>query len=240
MKKLVVITGASSGFGLEMAKVFSNAGHPLLLLARRKENMEALNLPNTMVRSVDVTDIDSFQAAIQEAEKTYGPVDLLINNAGVMQLGYVGNQDMSEWDRMINVNIKGVLHGMRLVIDSMTQRNSGTIINISSIAGFKAFGNHLAYSATKFAVHGMSETLRLEVADKNVRVLLISPGASETELLSHTTSQAIKDGYEEWKETMGGISMDPVEVANSALFMYQMPQEVSIRELVIAPTKQDN
>lgn len=243
MKKLVVITGASSGFGKEMAILFSKAGYPTLLLARRvgliERYIKANDLVNTIVKKVDVTNYHQFKLAIDEAEKNYGKTDLLINNAGVMLLGDISTQSQNEWDTMLNVNIKGVLNGMQIVLEQMKKSQSGTIINISSIAGRKTFTNHAAYCATKFGVHALSETVREEVSKYNIRVLLIAPGAAETELLSHTKDQAIVDGYNEWKKTMGGKSLDPVYIAKSALFMYQLPQEVSIRELVISSTKQN-
>lgn len=244
MKKLVVITGASSGFGKEMAKIFSKNGHPLLLVARRVELIEefvqAENMKNVLVRKLDVTNYQNFQEVINEATEKYGDVDLLVNNAGVMLLGSIENQDPNEWQNMINVNVMGVLNGIQIVLNKMISKNTGTIINISSIAGRKTFGNHAAYCATKYGVHALTETIRQEVSASNVRCLVIAPGAAETELLSHTTSTEIKDGYNEWKETMGGKSLDPIHVANSAYYMYNLPQEVSIRELVIAATKQDS
>lgn len=240
MKKLVVITGASSGFGKLMAQKFSKEGHPTLLLARRIDKIKEMNLTNSIAKQVDVTNYQDFQNAIKEAEKEYGAVDLLINNAGTMLLGDITNQSPQEWQTMINVNVMGVMNGMQIVLEQMRKRKTGTIINISSIAGRKTFPNHAAYCATKYGVHALSETVRQEVSQDNVRVMVIAPGAAETELLSHTSSQEIIDGYNEWKETMGGKSMDPEEVATSALFMYQRPQEVTIRELLIAPTKQDS
>lgn len=240
MKKLIVITGASSGFGLEMAKLYSEAGYPTLLLARRVELIEQYNFPNSMCLKVDVSNYEEFTAAITKAEAKFGPVDLLINNAGVMLLGQLGSQDISEFKTMLDVNVLGVLNGMSAVIEGMKSRNSGTIINVSSIAGFKAFGNHAAYCATKFGVHGLTETVRQEVSGHNVRVLLLSPGAAETELLSHTTSQEIVDGYNEWKKIMDEEKgLDPKVIALCSKFMYEVDQSVSIRELVIADTKQD-
>lgn len=239
-KKLVVITGASSGFGKEMAHLFSQAGHPLLLIGRRVELMEAFKLPNTLIKKVDVSQREEFSAAITEAEGLFGEVDLLINNAGQMLLGDVGVQDPTEWQRMLEANVLGTLNGMSLVLPQMKARKSGSIINVSSIAGFKAFADHAAYCATKYGVHGMTETIRFEASADNVRVMLLSPGAAETDLLSHTTSETIKTGYGEWKESMGGTTMAPKHVAESALYMYNLPQSVSIRELVIAATRQDN
>ncbi|EDM60282.1 oxidoreductase, short-chain dehydrogenase/reductase family [Vibrio parahaemolyticus AQ3810] len=237
MKKLVVITGASSGIGEAIARRFSEEGHPLLLVARRVERLEALNLPNTLCEKVDVTDQASLITAIEKAEAQLGPADVLVNNAGVMLLGQIDTQDAAEWKRMFDVNVLGLLNGMHSVLASMKARNSGTIINISSIAGKKTFPDHAAYCGTKFAVHAISENVREEVAASNVRVTTIAPGAVETELLSHTTSQDIKDGYDAWKVDMGGV-LAADDVARVVMFAYQQPQNVCIREIALAPTKQ--
>lgn len=237
MKKLVVITGASSGIGMAFAKRFSKEGHPVLLLARRLEPMVALNLPNSICRSVDVADLEGMTNAIREAEAVYGKTDLLINCAGQMLLGSPTLQDYREWDRMIDVNIKGILTGTKVVLDDMVKRNEGTIINISSIAGRKTFDNHSVYCGTKYAVHAITDAMRKEVSQANVRILVIAPGVVETPLLSHTTDQGIKDNYNEWKKTIEG-GVEPDQIADCAWFAYQMPQNVSIREIVVAKTKQ--
>ncbi|GEA62258.1 SDR family oxidoreductase [Vibrio comitans] len=237
MKKLIVVTGASSGIGEAIARRLSDEGHPLLLLARRVEKLEALQLPNTLCEKVDVTNQGSFEAAIAKAEAQFGPVDGLVNNAGTMLLGQIDTQDAQEWKRMFDVNVLGLLNGMQSVLAPMKSRNSGTIINISSIAGKKTFPNHAAYCGTKFAVHAISENVREEVAADNVRVTTIAPGAVETELLSHTSSQEIKDGYDSWKEDMGGV-LAADDVARAVLFAFQQPQNVCIREIALAPTKQ--
>ncbi|AXY03264.1 SDR family oxidoreductase [Vibrio alfacsensis] len=234
---MIVITGASSGIGEAIARRLSDEGHPLLLLARRVERLEALNLPNTLCEKVDVTDKSSFEAAIAKAEDKFGPADALVNNAGVMLLGQIDVQDASEWKRMFDVNVLGLLYGMQSVLAPMKARNSGTIINISSIAGKKTFPDHAAYCGTKFAVHAISENVREEVAAYNVRVTTIAPGAVETELLSHTTSQDIKDGYDAWKVDMGGV-LAADDIARAVVFAYQQPQNVCIREIALAPTKQ--
>lgn len=237
MKKLIVITGASSGIGEAIARRLSDAGHPLLLLARRVDRLKALNLPNTLCEKVDVTDKASFEAAIEKAEEKFGPVDGLVNNAGCMLLGQIDTQDASEWKRMFDVNVLGLLNGMQSVLTPMISNNSGTIINISSIAGKKTFPNHAAYCGTKFAVHAISENVREEVAAANVRVTTIAPGAVETELLSHTSSQDIKDGYDSWKEEMGGV-LAADDIARVVEFAYNQPQNVCVREIALAPTKQ--
>ncbi|MCI3208703.1 MULTISPECIES: SDR family oxidoreductase [Pandoraea] len=237
-KPLVIITGASSGIGMTTARLFSSHGHPLLLLARRLEKMQSLELPNMMTRSVDVTEREALAAAVREAEKQFGPADALINNAGVMLLGDITRQDPSEWDRMIDVNIKGVLNGVHAVVNGMVERKRGTIVNISSVAGRKTFPNHVAYVGTKFAVHGLSENLREELSPHNVRVVTIAPGAVDTDLLSHTTDEAIKTGYEAWKTEMGGKVLSADDVANAIYYAYAQPAGVCIREIVLAATRQ--
>ena len=141
MKKLIVITGASSGFGKATAIQLSSLGHPLLLLARRVELLEALNLPNTLCEKVDVTDYCSFEKAINKAKKLYGEVDCLINNAGIMLLGNIATQDPREFKQMLDVNVQGLLNGMHIVLSDMINNNNGTIINISSVAGRKTFSD---------------------------------------------------------------------------------------------------
>ena len=239
MKGLVVITGASSGIGTKIAETMSANGHPVLLLSRRLDPMEALNLPNSLCKSVDVTDLEGMKAAITEAEEKFGKVDLLVNCAGVMLLGYPESQDFSEWDRMIDVNIKGVLTGTNIVLNGMKERNKGTIINISSIAGRKTFNDHAVYCGTKFAVHAITENIRKEVAGNNVRMITIAPGVVETPLLSHTTNENIKVAYNEWKKSIES-GLDPQKIAECVAFAYNQPQDICIREIVIAKTKQED
>ena len=239
MKKLVVITGASSGIGRATAIRFASLGHPLLLLARRIDKLEELNLPNTLCRKVDVTDLDSFQAAVNEAESQFGDVDLIVNNAGIMLLGNAITQNPQEWQQMLNVNVMGVLNGVKTVLGKMVARQGGTIINISSIAGRKTFPDHAAYCATKFAVHALTENIRGEVAGSNVRMTVIAPGVVETELLSHTTDNNIVDGYKQWKASTIEQGLNPDDIARTIEFAYSQPQNVCIREIVIADTRQD-
>ena len=239
MNGLVVITGASSGIGTKIAETMSANGHPVLLLSRRLEPMEALNLPNSLCKSVDVTDLEGMKAAIIEAEEKFGKVDLLVNCAGIMLLGYPEVQDFSEWDRMIDVNIKGILTGTNIVLKGMKERNKGTIINISSIAGRKTFNEHAVYCGTKFAVHAITENIRKEVARSNVRMITIAPGVVETPLLSHTTNENIKVAYNEWKKSIES-GLEPEKIAECVSFAYNQPQDVCIREIVIAKTKQED
>ncbi len=240
MKKLIVITGASSGFGKELAKMFSADGYPLLLLARRIELVEELNLPNAICKKVDVTNKEEFEAAVRFAEEKFGKTDLIINNAGVMLLGNLETQDANEWQKMLDINVMGVMNGMQIVMNDMKERKSGTIINLASIAGVKPFGNHAAYCASKYGVVGLSEVARMELSSHNVRVMRICPGAVTTELLSHTTSDGIKEAYNQWKESVGAVSITTEDVAKTIKFAYELPQGVNLREIQIADTKQDS
>ncbi|WP_405421283.1 SDR family oxidoreductase [Streptomyces erythrochromogenes] len=237
-KPLIVITGASSGIGAATARLFSEQGHPLLLLARRLERLEALGLPETLCRKVDVTDRTAVDSAVREAEERYGPVDLLVNNAGAMLLGRIADQPVDEWERMLDINVKGLLYATRAVLPGMVERGAGTIVNIGSVAGRKTFPNHAAYVGTKFAVHSMSENLREEVAATGVRVVTVAPGAVETELLSHTSDERIKSDYQAWKESAGG-ALDPDEVAAAIAYAYGRPRHVTVREIVLAATGQE-
>jgi NADP-dependent 3-hydroxy acid dehydrogenase YdfG len=238
MNKLVIITGASSGIGAATAQAFAAAGHPLLLLARRLEPMEALNLPHTLCRAVDVLDAPSFQAAINDAEAQFGPAEYLVNNAGVMMNAPALESDSAQWDSMIDINIKGVLTGIRLVLTGMVERGSGTIVNIGSIAGVKTFSNHAVYCGTKFAVHAISEAIREEVSSKNVRLITIAPGMVETDLVNHTTHDASRDGWWKYAKQIGG-ALKPADIAEAIVWSCQLPQSVCVREMVICPTRQE-
>ncbi|MEI6712858.1 MAG: SDR family oxidoreductase [Verrucomicrobiota bacterium] len=237
-KPLIAITGASSGIGAATARVFSEAGYPVLLMARRLDMLEALGLPNSICAKVDVLDKVSLAAAIHNAEQTYGPVDCLINNAGIMMNGTAKDQATEQWDAMIDVNMKGLLYGIKAVLPAMVKRQGGTIINVGSIAGRKTFQAHSVYSGTKFAAHAISESIREEVASSNVRVITIAPGMVETELVSHTTQDDAREGWYDYAKKIGG-ALSPKDIADSMLYAYQAPQSVCIREIVICPTRQE-
>src|SRR3569833_2988238 len=153
MGPLAIVTGARSGIGEATARALAARGHPLLLVARRRDRLEALGLRDTLCREVDVRDTASLRAAIEEATAKYGPPDLLVNNAGVMYLGDIADQDPGQFQDMYDVNVEALLAAAPIVLPGMKQRGGGTIINIGSIAGRNVYGNHTAYCGTKFAVH---------------------------------------------------------------------------------------
>jgi NADP-dependent 3-hydroxy acid dehydrogenase YdfG len=236
-KPLVAITGASSGIGAAAAQAFSDAGHPLLLTARRVERLEGLGLPNTMCREHDVLDAPGYRAILDEAESAYGPVDLMINNAGFMALEQVANQQPEDWQRQFDVNCVGLMNTASAVLPGMLERNGGTILNIGSTAGRNIYPDHTVYCATKHAVHALTEGLRREASAAGVRVVMISPGIVDTELLVGTESQAIKDFYADYKQEIGG-ALVPEDIAQAMLFAYRQPQNICIWEMVVAPTRQ--
>lgn len=237
-KPLVIVTGASSGIGEATARAFSAAGHPLLLLARRLDRLEALGLPNAMCRKVDVRDRDAIAAAVGEAEAEYGPADCLFNNAGIARLADIGAQDPAEWDETIDINAKGVMNALYPVMAGMKARRHGTIFMMSSIAGRKVYPDHTVYCGTKFFVHAVSESIRGYLAPHDVRVVVLSPGVIETEVLDHVTDPKTLENYKANKVRMGG-GIASSHVADCILFAYQMPQNVLLQEIVITPTRQE-
>ena len=237
MKPLVVITGASSGIGAATANTFSEAGHPLLLVSRRLERMENLKLPNSLARSVDVLDVESFAEAVSEAETLYGPVDLLVNNAGYMNLEHTAQQSPQEWQKQFEVNCIGLLNCTSVIFPEMIKRKSGTIVNIGSTAGRNIYENHTAYNGTKYAVKAMSESLRREASPHNVRVIMVSPGLVDSELTNGTSNTQILEAREIYRESIGG-ALQSDDIARGILFAYQQPQNLCVWELVMAPTKQ--
>ena len=237
-KKLVVITGASSGIGEATAKTFSNAGYPTLLLARRLEKMESFNLTNSICKKVDVRNRDALVSAIKEAEKQYGPTDMIFNNAGVARLADIASQKPDEWDEMIAVNTNGVMNGIYAVMNDMKSRKSGTIVNMSSIAGRKVYEDHTVYCGTKYFVHAISESIRGYLSPYNVRVIVMSPGNIEAEVLNGITDPNTLEAYKKKIERIGG-RISPEYVAKMILFAYEMPQNVLMQEICVTPTRQD-
>lgn len=237
IKPLVVITGASSGIGAATANTFSEAGHPLLLVSRRLERMENLKLPNSLARSVDVLDVKSFAEAVSEAETLYGPVDLLVNNAGYMNLEHTAQQSPQEWQKQFDVNCIGLLNCTSVIFPEMIKRKSGTIVNIGSTAGRNIYENHTAYNGTKYAVKAMSESLRREASPHNVRVIMVSPGLVDSELTNGTSNTQILEAREIYRESIGG-ALQGDDIARGILFAYQQPQNLCVWELVMAPTNQ--
>lgn len=236
-KPLVAITGASSGIGEATARAFSAAGHPVLLMARRMDRMEALGLSNAVLRQVDVRDRNAIAAAVRDAEAEFGPVDMMFANAGIARLADIGRQPPEEWDEMIDINTKGVMNTVHAVMNGMMDRKRGTLVMMSSIAGRKVYPDHTVYCGTKYFVHAVSESLREYLSAHDVRVVVVSPGVIETEVLSGVLDQETLENYKNNKVKMGGgIGADIV--ADLILNAYRLPQKALVQEICLTPTRQ--
>jgi NADP-dependent 3-hydroxy acid dehydrogenase YdfG len=237
-KPLVMVTGAGSGIGAATARTFAAAGHPLLLVARRRERLEALGIADALCRAADVRDRAAVAQAVAEAEALHGPVDCLINNAGIAPLARIEDQNPEEWRDLLDINCLGVMNCMHVVMPGMKARRHGTILNVSSIAGRKSYPYHDAYGASKAYVHALTEAARRSMASHDVRVIVVSPGLTRSEIESTMLN---KEAHDVWAargaDIGGGIAAE--DVARTMLFAYQMPQDVILQELVITPTRQE-
>ncbi len=240
--KVIVITGASSGMGEAAARHLAAKGARVVLGARRADRIEALASEITSAGgqatavATDVTKREDVQALVDTAVATYGRVDVLINNAGLMPLSSMDRLKVDEWDRMIDVNIKGVLYGIAAALPHMQGQRSGHIINLSSVAGHKIFGGSAVYSATKSAVRVISEGLRAEMAPHNIRVTIISPGAVKTELLDHISEADVQKANQDY---VGQVGVPAETFARLVAFAISEPEEVSINEILFRPTAQE-
>ena len=235
--KIILITGASSGIGAATARHLAGEGHRIVLGARRTERLleivAAIRAAGGTAdcRELDVTRLDSMHDFVAFAEAVYGPVDVIINNAGVMPLSPLDALKVDEWNQMIDVNIRGVLHGIAAVLPGMQARHAGQIINISSIGGHAVSPTAAVYCATKFAVGAISEGLRQEVG-ADIRVTVISPGVTTSDL-----AESISDPVA--REAMRGFRKDaiPAEaIARAISFAVAQPADVDVSEIIVRPT----
>jgi NADP-dependent 3-hydroxy acid dehydrogenase YdfG len=237
-KSLVMITGASAGIGQETARVFSGAGYPLLLVARRTALIEEMDLPDSLAVEADVRDHGALASAIEEGEAKFGPVDCLINNAGISRLARLDEQDPEQWRDLLDINCLGVLNGMHAVAPGMKARRRGTIINLSSIAGRKVYPHHDVYGGTKHFVHAVTEGMRQTMSAYDVRVMVISPGVTKSEIEKTITHKNAFDFWSKGRDAMDG-GLDANDVARTMLFAYQLPQSVILQEMTITHTRQE-
>ena len=240
-RQVIVITGASSGMGAASARYLADKGASVVLGARRSERIEALAAEivdgggKAVAVETDVTSRDDVANLVDTAVATFGRIDVLINNAGLMPLSPLDRLKVDEWDRMIDVNIKGVLHGIAAALPHMRAQKSGHIINVSSVAGHKLFAGSAVYSATKFAVRALSDGLREEMAPHNIRTTIISPGAVRTELLDHISE---KDVQQANREYVGQVGVPAETFARLVAFAINEPDDVGINEILFRPTAQ--
>jgi len=239
--KVVVITGASSGLGECTARHLSALGAILVLGARRVERLQSLvsDLEKQGGKAVavetDVTRKEQVEALIKTAVDKFGRVDVLLNNAGLMQQSRLDSLKTDEWDNMIDVNLKGTLYGIAAALPYMQAQKSGHIINVSSVAGHKVTPAGSVYCATKHAVRAISEGLRSEVKEWNLRTTIISPGAVATELTDHITEKEIGQGMRDFYKQH---AVGPDSFARIVEFAISQPAEVDINEILYRPTSQ--
>ena len=239
---VVIITGASSGIGQATAKALAKKGFKLMLAARREERLQQLKSEieelgaEVSYKVTDVTSRSDMEALAQVTIDTYGKIDILINNAGVMPLSFMNKLKVEEWDLMIDVNIKGVLYGINAVYKHMEERNEGHIINISSVAGHEIMPSSAVYSATKYAVRVITEGLRKEMRpDQNIRTTIISPGAVATELTNTISDQDVLTMF---SQQNGLQLMSGDDIARAIVYAIEQPTSVSINEIIVRPTSQ--
>jgi NADP-dependent 3-hydroxy acid dehydrogenase YdfG len=241
-QKVIVITGASSGMGEAAARRLAAEGARVVLGARRTDRLEALAAEideeggEALAVTTDVSDRDQVAHLVDTAVGTYGRIDVLINNAGVMPLSPFDRLKVDEWDQMIDVNLKGVLYGIAAALPHMKEQKSGHIINLSSVAGHKVFGGSAVYSATKSGVRALSEGLRQEVKPYNIRTTIISPGAVTTELLDHISEPDVQQANREY---VGQVGVPADSFARVVVFAISQPEELDINEVLFRPTSQE-
>lgn len=240
--KVVVITGASSGMGEAAAKHLAKLGATVVLGARRVDRIEKLakeikdNGGEALAMSIDVTRLDQVKKLVDVTVEAFGRVDVILNNAGVMPLSLMESLHVEEWDKMIDVNLKGVLNGIAAVLPYMKEQKSGQIINTASVAGHKVFSGSAVYSATKFAVRALTEGLRMEMKPYNIRTTIVCPGAVKTELLEHITDADVRQANEEY---VGAVGISPDSFARVVAFAISQPEDVDINEIIFRPTSQE-
>jgi NADP-dependent 3-hydroxy acid dehydrogenase YdfG len=242
--KTVIVTGASSGIGEATAIKLGELGAKVAIVARRRERLEKLAVQieksggQALVIEADITDKKICQELVEEVLKEWNKIDILINNAGVMLLGPTAKAPLEEWERMISINLLGLLYMTYAALPNMRKAGSGHLVNISSVAGRTARAGSAVYNATKWGVNAFTEALRQElVSDKlKIRTTLIEPGAVETELASHNRPEVQETLQERWKGMDKKLQSE--DIAAAILYALSQPEHVNVNEILIRPTEQ--
>ncbi|MEU6328125.1 SDR family oxidoreductase [Streptomyces sp. NPDC047049] len=235
--KVVAITGASSGIGEATARRLAADGHRVFLGARRTGRLERLVEEITKeggtaaFAELDVTDAADMRAFVEAALRRYGRIDALVNNAGVMPLSPLEALKTDEWDRMIDVNVRGVLHGIAAALPAMRTQGGGHFVNIASVGAYEVSPTAAVYCATKFAVRAISEGLRQESAG-DIRVTLVSPGVTESELADSISDPAAKEAM----KTYRAVALPASAIAEAIAYALAQPPQVDVNEIVVRPT----
>lgn len=233
MDKVVLVTGASSGIGEATARLLGARGYRLVIGARRTDRLAKIAREigdNAIPRALDVTKRQDVQAFVDFARERFGRIDVIVNNAGLMPLSRLEALEVDEWDRMIDVNVKGVLYGIAAALPGMKAQGGGHVINVSSVGGHRVSPTAAVYCATKYAVIAISDGLRQESTD--IRVTVISPGVTESELASTITDPEAAS----LMKTYRAVSIPGEAVARAILFAIEQPADVDVSEIIIRPT----
>jgi NADP-dependent 3-hydroxy acid dehydrogenase YdfG len=235
-RKIVLITGASSGIGEAVAQELSRAGHVVVVGARRTDRLHDLvsriEASGGVARAhpLDVTSRDDFARVVSATLEEFGRVDVIVNNAGVMPLSPLRALKVSEWDQMVDVNIKGVLNGIAAVLPHMEARGTGHVINIASIGAHRVSPTAAVYCATKYAVWAISDGLRQET--DRLRVTVISPGVVTSELAETISDGTARNAMKEFRK----IAIEPDAISRAVLYAIEQPSDVDVSEIIVRPT----
>ncbi|HEU5157454.1 MAG TPA: SDR family oxidoreductase [Streptosporangiaceae bacterium] len=238
-QKVVLVTGASSGIGAATARTLAAAGHHVILTARRTDRIKALAAELTAdghvaeARPLDVTDRAGFHGVAEEVVGSYGRLDVLVGNAGVMLLSRLDALLVEEWDRMLDVNVRGLLNGIAATLPIFRRQEGGHFVTVASIGAHQVVETSAVYSATKYAAWALTEGLRLE-SEPGIRVTTISPGVVDTELADHITDPLAVEAM----RTYRAVSIRPEDVANAIAYAVAQPSGVDVNEIILRPSAQ--
>ncbi|MCV3763527.1 SDR family oxidoreductase [Companilactobacillus farciminis] len=239
-EKVVVITGASSGIGAATTRELAKQHAKLVIGARRLDRLNELKAEfpdeDIVTQKVDVTNFDEVQVLIDTAKKEFGRIDVLYNNAGVMPVNALANRARDEWQRILDVNVMGVLNGIAAVLPTMIEQKSGHVIATDSVAGHVVVPNLAVYNGSKFAVRAIMEGLRQEQHNNNIRTTIVSPGSVATELYK---SIGNSDNQKAEIEVEKQIGLSAENIAKSVVFAINAPENMDLNEMIIRPIKQD-
>jgi NADP-dependent 3-hydroxy acid dehydrogenase YdfG len=241
--RVAVVTGASSGIGEATGRALAREGYAVALAARREDRIKALAEEissgggKALAVPTDVSDEQSARRLIETAKGELGSVDVLVNNAGVMLLGPILGAEIEHWQRMVNVNVLGLMYCTHAALPIMQEQGGGHIVNVSSVAGRVARLGSGVYNATKFGVGAFSESLRQEALNYNVRVTIVEPGYVDTELQGHNEHPMVVERMEKDKQQIGKV-LEADDIANAIVYAVTQPEHVSINEVLIRPTRQ--
>lgn len=239
--KVIVVMGASSGIGEATVRKIAEKGGKLVIAARREDKLKAIkeSLPEADIqyKAADVSNFDEVKAVIDLAMNSYGQIDVLYNNAGIMPTAPLIEARRDEWKQMLDINIMGVLNGIAAALPHMAEQKSGHIITTDSVAGHVVYPGSAVYCGTKFALRAIMEGLRQEQRENNIKSTIISPGAVRTELYKTINDKEASEGLSKM-QSQEGYGLNSEDIAEAVVYAIETPRHVSVSEVIIRPTRQ--